>query len=98
MRLLLGRAGLGGFLPNFDVLDGGVWIAQVDFALPRIRLALEYEGEHHLTDPVQWAKDIARMERLIELGWRVMRVTQSDLFGTPELLVARIRRAIDAAR
>jgi len=75
-----------------------VWIAQVDFALPRIRLALEYEGEHHLTDPVQWAKDIARMERLIELGWRVMRVTQSDLFGTPELLVARIRRAIDAAR
>ena len=71
---------------------------QVDFALPRIRLALEYEGEHHLTDPVQWAKDIARMERLIELGWRVMRVTQSDLFGPPELLVARIRRAIDAAR
>ncbi|MGP6205704.1 MULTISPECIES: endonuclease domain-containing protein [unclassified Microbacterium] len=98
MRLLLGRAGLSGFLPNFDVFDGDVWIAQVDFALPRILLALEYEGEHHLTDPVQWAKDIARVERLIELGWRVIRVTKADVFGAPELLVRRIRRAVDQGR
>ncbi|MEV8358600.1 DUF559 domain-containing protein [Microbacterium sp. NPDC076895] len=98
MRLLLGRAGLGEFLPNFDVFDGDVWIAQVDFALPRTRLALEYEGEHHLTDPAQWAKDIARVERLIELGWRVIRVTKADLFGAPGQLVSRIHRAVDRAR
>lgn len=98
MRLLLGRAGLSGFLPNFDVFEGDVWVAQVDFALPGIRLALEYEGEHHLTDPAQWAKDIARVEHLTELGWRVIRVTKADLFGAPEHLVTRIRRAIERAR
>ena len=27
---------------------------------PELRIAIEYEGEHHLTDPLQWAEDIAR--------------------------------------
>jgi len=32
-------------------------------------LALEYDGEQHRVDPVQYAYDIQRSEDLDELGW-----------------------------
>lgn len=64
---------------NFDVVELGVWIAQVDLAYPRQRLAVEYEGDHHRTAADQWATDIDRVERLHAAGWRVIRVTRADL-------------------
>ncbi|MEZ5213696.1 MAG: DUF559 domain-containing protein [Microbacterium sp.] len=69
---------------------------QVDLAYPELKIAIEYEGEHHLTDPAQWAEDIARMDRLVEAGWRVIRVTKSEVFRDPARLIERIRRAVGA--
>lgn len=74
--------------------DGVVW-ARLDLAYPCHRVAIEYEGEQHLTDPAQWAKDIARYERLATAGWTVIRVTKGDL-GRPALLAARVRAALAA--
>lgn len=93
-RLLLVDAGLPEPEVNHDVVEGGVWLGQVDLAYRREKVAIEYEGEHHLTDPVQWARDIARMDRLTEAGWRVIRVTKSEVFGDATALVARVRRAL----
>lgn len=98
LRLVLVRAGLEGFEVNFDVFDADTWLAQVDIAYPEARVALEYEGEHHLTNPEQWAKDIARVERLTEAGWRVIRVTKADLSAHPYMLATRVRRALASAR
>lgn len=97
-RLILVDAGLPEPLANHDVVEGGAWLGQVDLAYPELKLAIEYEGEHHLTDPAQWAEDIARMDRLVEAGWRVIRVTKSEVFHDPARLVARVRRAIAHAR
>ena len=97
LRLVLIDAGLPVPSANFDVFADGTWIARVDLAYPELRIALEYEGDHHLTDSQQWHRDIARVERLVEAGWRVIRVTKADVFGNPEPLVARVRRAIAAA-
>lgn len=94
LRLIVEDAGLPAPEVNFDVFEDGVWLAQVDLAFPEVRVALEYEGEHHLTDPVQWAKDIARYERLEAAGWRVLRVTKGDVFAAPGALVARVRAAL----
>lgn len=94
LRLTLLDAGLPEARVNFDVVEGGAWLGQVDLAYPELKVAVEYEGEHHLTDPVQWAEDIRRVERLTEAGWRVIRVTKSDLFEHPALLAARVRRAL----
>ncbi|MET2011449.1 hypothetical protein ABXJ56_07865 [Microbacterium chocolatum] len=94
LRLLLRTAGMPAPGVNLDVVVNGRWLAQVDLAYPAHRLALEYEGEHHLTDAAQWARDIARVERLTEAGWRVIRVTKRDVFSTPGVLVARVRRAL----
>ncbi|MEI5583625.1 MULTISPECIES: hypothetical protein [unclassified Agromyces] len=34
---------------------------------------VEYEGAHHLTDPVQWARDLERYDDLALSGWLVIR-------------------------
>jgi hypothetical protein len=79
----------------FEIHDRrGRRLACVDLAYPEWRIAIEYEGEHHLLDPDQWARDIARYERLTAEGWLVIRVTKDELFRQPGHLVARVRRAL----
>ncbi|MFT4052767.1 MAG: hypothetical protein QM677_11045 [Microbacterium sp.] len=97
LRLILRDAGLPAPEANFDVIEHGVWLGQVDLAYPELRIAIEYEGEYHLTDPAQWAADIARMDRLVEAGWRVLRVTKEGVFTHPMHTVERVRRAIAVA-
>jgi very-short-patch-repair endonuclease len=41
-------------------------------------IALEYDGEHHRTDPMQYRKDIRRMEAIQRQGWIVIRVIAGD--------------------
>lgn len=94
-RLLLVDAGLPEPVLNHHVYDErGRFVACVDLAYPDRRVAVEYEGEHHLHDPDQWARDIRRHERLREAGWVVIRVTKDDLFRSPAALVARVRRVL----
>lgn len=98
LRLLIVHAGLPTPSVNHDVLVEGRWIARVDLAFPELRVAIEYEGEHHLHDPSQWRRDIGRLDRLAEAGWRVIRVTKADVFDAPGPLIRRIRRAVSSAR
>jgi len=98
VRLIIADAGLPVPHANYDVFEAGQWLGQVDLAYPDMKIAIEYEGEHHLTDPQQWAADIARMDRLVEAGWRVLRITKSDVFTEPGRLVTRVRRAIAGRR
>ena len=37
-------------------------------------LAVEYDGDHHRLDPIQFAYDIQRSEDLDELGWTTVSV------------------------
>ncbi|MBD7958390.1 DUF559 domain-containing protein [Microbacterium sp. Sa4CUA7] len=97
-RLVIVDAGLPEPLINHWVVDGdGRCIACVDLAYPRWKVAVEYEGSHHLVDAAQWAADIRRYEGLAAEGWCVIRVTSEELFRYPERLVLRVRRAIRAA-
>ncbi|QKJ18225.1 endonuclease domain-containing protein [Microbacterium hominis] len=94
LRLCLMGAGLPEPDLNFDVFENGIKIACVDLAYPHLRIAIEYEGEHHLLDPEQWARDIRRYEQLEAAGWRVIRVTKAELAGDRRALLARVRAAI----
>ena len=38
---------------------------------------MQYEGDHHRTDPQQWRRDIERDRRMQAEGWIVLRVTAS---------------------
>ena len=94
LRVLLVLAGLAP-VPQFEVLDGGCFVARVDLAFPDARLAIEYEGAHHFEDG-QIPRDDARLERLRAAGWRVIRVSAADLRDLDALL-ARIRTALVAS-
>ena len=94
LRVLLVDAGLPEPEPGFAVIVGGRTIAHVDLAYPRSRVALEYEGEHHRVDPDQWAYDIRRYDALTDAGWRVIRVTKTDLSARHAHLIRRVRAAL----
>lgn len=93
LRVALIRAGIGPLAANHVVFDlSGAFVARVDLALAALRIAIEYEGDHH-RDPHQWRRDISRRRRLEALGWIYIPVTQADLNTMPALL-ADIRTAI----
>jgi hypothetical protein len=96
LRRVIVAAGLPEPELNHDVVEDGEHLACSDLVYPELRIAIEYEGEHHLTDSEQWAYDIARYDRLRDAGWHVIRVTKSDLFQHPERVIRRVRAAISA--
>jgi len=60
----------------------GELVAVLDMGWEDIKVAVEYEGDHHRTDRRQFNKDIARYETVTtDLGWIVVRVTAEDVPG-----------------
>jgi len=92
-RLTLIDGGLPEPELNHDVYDPAGFVACVDLAYPDRRVGVEYEGDHHRTDAVQWQRDIERYERLAAAGWRMVRVTRKMLFRQPGLLVRLVEDA-----
>ena len=43
-----------------------------------LMLAVEYDGDQHRVDPIQFANDILRSEDLDELGWTRVRVVKEN--------------------
>jgi hypothetical protein len=91
LRLLLVLAGLPEPAIGRIVYssDGG-WLAQPDLSYPNQKIAIEYDGRHHLEDIRQWQNDIRRRENLEREGWLVRVITANDLYRSPETVVARI--------
>jgi hypothetical protein len=92
LRLLLIRNGFPPPTTQFIVRDEyGQAIARLDMAWPDLKIAIEYEGDHHRTDRRQFNRDIRRVDALTELGWIVIRVTAEDTEGAIIHWVANAR-------
>ncbi|TCO44144.1 hypothetical protein EV646_111338 [Kribbella antiqua] len=95
LRLLIVLAGL----PEPEIgrtiydADGG-WLAKPDLSYPDLRIAIEYDGRHHLRDSIQWQRDIRRRENLERAGWLVRVITAADLLRAPDTVLARITQDI----
>jgi hypothetical protein len=94
LRLLAIDAGLPEPELNQPLVTLGGGVLLPDLRWPRMRLAAEYNGEGHET-PDQRRRDLRRMDDYAELGWRVVNVDASELFGAPAPLEARLRRAYE---
>ena len=82
LRLLIVKSGFPRPQTQLPVVNEyGAPIAEVDMGYEDLKIAFEYEGDHHRTERRQFTKDIRRHEALIGLGWIVIRVTAEDTKG-----------------
>lgn len=97
LRLLLVLAGLPTPEVNrpINVMSG--WLATPDLSYPTARIALEYDGDHHRTDPRQWSGDRQRRRQLRELGWDLLECVAADVFRRPEQTLAWIHARLISA-
>lgn len=95
LRLQLVLAGLAP-VPQYDVVDGGRFLARVDLAFPEVRIAVEYDGrEVHEREDV-FVRDRQRQNDLLRAGWLVLRFTAADLRFGAARAVAVVRAALAA--
>lgn len=89
-------------VPQFEVSDGTVFSAFLDFALPDFGIWIEFDGKEKYLKHRRQDESVAdavlrekqRESRIAELtGWRCVRITWADL-AHPERLARRIRSVI----
>lgn len=71
--------------------DRGRPIYRLDLAWPEYLLGLEYDGIDHLDKPRQ-RSDLERRGWLLEQGWRLLSVTDRDVYRTYRQMLGRLRR------
>lgn len=81
---------------NFEYRLSTGRVVFLDLAFEVFQVGLEYEGDHHRTDVEQWRSDVRRIEDLTAEGWRMMRVTATDVRDMP-LLISRIEARLRQA-
>jgi hypothetical protein len=80
--------------PQVDIVDGdGVWVARVDGLWRERRVVLESDGRVKYDGDALWREKL-RQERLERLGFRVVRVTWSDVVDRPRQTADRVRWAL----
>ena len=80
LRLLVVRAGFPE--PEINVrrwAASGAYLGRPDLSWGERRLGLEFEGDVHRTDRVQWRRDLRRYADFAEAGWDLIRVSDEDL-------------------
>lgn len=75
LRVVLTQAGLPPPQTQIRVVDDlGDPVAYLDMGWEDLKVAVEYDGDHHRSDRRQYGWDIRRSEMLQRLGWIVVRV------------------------
>lgn len=98
LRRLLLSAGLPEPEINWTLRDAvGRPVAELDLAYPRWRVAPEYDGRVHADDPVQFAKDGDRWDRIRAQGWDHVRILNHHMRHGGGLAVAKVRDALAKA-
>jgi very-short-patch-repair endonuclease len=70
--------------------DDGYVFAYLDMGWSDVKIAVEYDGEHHRTDDEQYRWDAKRLRKIMAMGWIHIRVIKGD---GPQEIEAWVRRA-----
>ncbi|MHC5797394.1 hypothetical protein ACVXZ4_14675 [Lacisediminihabitans sp. FW035] len=94
-RLLIVRAMLPEPVIGYTVRDENAdFIGTPDLAYVKERIAIEYQGSDHWTDPAVFADDIERRILFERAGWFVILVIADHVFRNPHWTAERIRVAL----
>jgi very-short-patch-repair endonuclease len=75
----------------------GDFVARIDMGYEELRVGIEYDGPQHWTDPAQRDRDIDRYTALLDLGWKIIRVSSDLLRYRQGTFIARVLAAMHAA-
>jgi hypothetical protein len=93
VRVLIVLAGLPRPEPQLVILDrGGGFVARADLGYEAQRFVVEYDGAFHWE---QRREDDRRRDAMRELGWTVLVVSREDYYDTPDLIVSKVRSALN---
>lgn len=95
MGALLDRSGTGPWERNVPVRDKtNRVIAEIDFAHPGLRIAIEVDGRAHHTGRTAFERDRERQNVLMLQGWLVLRFTWEQITMRPHEVLAAVRDAV----
>lgn len=77
-------------IPLLD--DDGYTFAYLDMGWRNVKIAVEYDGQHHRTDDEQYRWDARRLHKIHAKGWTHIRVIKGD---RPHEIQAWVRRAFE---
>lgn len=79
LRLLFVEAGLPKPVTQYVVrAENGRYIRRLDMVWEEFKVGAEYDGQQHLTDRYQYAKDVWVNRELQRLSWHVLHVIKED--------------------
>lgn len=91
LRLLLIRNGFPRPTTQIPVYDDFGWsFAHLDMGWKDLKIAVEYDGDHHRTDRVQYAWDVKRLRKIKQRGYLHIKVINED---SEDDIVRRVQRA-----
>lgn len=97
LRLFLVGAGLPRPETQIEFFDDfGEPFIRVDMGWRDWKVAVEYDGVQHWSDPAQRAWDIERIVLLEAMGWIVIRVS-AQMMARPQVIVERVRMKLRSA-
>jgi very-short-patch-repair endonuclease len=79
---------------QWEVWNAGRFIARLDAAYPERRIAIEVDGYEAHSSPEAFQRDRTRQNRLVALGWTVLRFTWADVVHRPSMVAQAIKEAI----
>lgn len=84
-RLAGARVGVTGLKLQLVVVDrDGRGIGRFDLAEELSRVLFEYDGEQHRTSHMQYLRDLDRLERARDAGWRVLLFHAEEVLARPD--------------
>ncbi|MGV3759428.1 MAG: endonuclease domain-containing protein, partial [Actinomycetota bacterium] len=91
------RAGLPTPVLQHEVWEAGRFVARIDAAYPDLKIAIEVDGFGPHSSPEAFQRDRTRQNRLVALGWTVLRFTWDDVVRRPAEVARIIEDAIRRA-
>jgi REase_MTES_1575 len=80
---------------QYRIFDGKDFVARRDFVYLYEMLAIEVDGWRFHAGLEAWQRDLATDNRLVALGWVVLRFTWDDVTKRPDQVIRRIREVLE---
>ncbi|GAA5203834.1 hypothetical protein [Microbacterium jejuense] len=95
LRLHLTRAGLPEPELNWTLrAPDGRFVARLDLAYPKYRVAPEHDGRTHAFDEKQYARDADRWDDIRKQGWEHIRILSHHMRPDPWVAIERVSEAL----